>query len=144
MTLTPSGALLQRHADWWQRKATLGTRIQGAPLDDLRLPLADGATADHAIDLTPEKLNVDRLVGETRESGPLETFSNLIATAAPYTRVPGLEAILGAPIRATIQGGSMRAHAFVGERPLTEAEVRRLLNEFPSGGLCISARAAAW
>lgn len=113
MTLIQGEALLQRHADWWQRKATLVTRIQGTPLGDLWLPLADGTTADHDIDLMPEMLDMERLVGEAHVPGPLETFGDLICTAAPYTRVPWVEAILGAPIRATIQGGSMRAHAFV-------------------------------
>ena len=108
-------ALLQRHADWWQRKATLVARIQGEPLGDLWLPLADGTTADHDIDLTPDMLDVERLVGDPLEPGPLETSGDLITNAAPYMRVPWVEAILGAPIRATIQGGSMRAHAFVQE-----------------------------
>ncbi|MBN2390848.1 MAG: hypothetical protein JXR84_08995 [Anaerolineae bacterium] len=115
-------ALLQRHADWWQRKATLVTRIQGTSLGDLWLPLADGTTADHDIDLTPDMLDIERLVGKSFKPGPLETSGDLIATAAPYMRVPWLEAILGAPIRATIQGGSMRAHAFV--RKWTDWEVR--------------------
>jgi hypothetical protein len=33
--------------------------------------------------------------------------------AAPYRRVPWVEAILGTPVRATIQGGSMRTMAFI-------------------------------
>jgi hypothetical protein len=123
ITLDQAGeALLQRHADWWQRKATLVTRIQGTSLGDLWLPLADGTTADHDIDLTPDMLDVECLVGESLEPGPLETFGDLIANAGPYIRVPWLEAILGAPIRATIQGGSMRAQAFV--RKWTDWESR--------------------
>ena len=110
---TETTTLLQRHAKWWQRKATLVTRLRGTPLGDLWLPLSNGTTADHDIDLTPDMLDVDRLVGDVLEPGPLETFGDLISVTAPYTRVPWMEAILGAPIRATIQGGSMRAHAFV-------------------------------
>ena len=123
-------ALLAKHAAWWRREATLVTRIQGAPLGDLWLPLADGTTADHDIDLTPDMLDVERLVGPARAPGPLETFGDLIATAAPYTRVPWLEAILGSPIRATIQGGSMRAHPFVQDWPAWEQRPRRIATEW--------------
>jgi hypothetical protein len=43
----------------------------------------------------------------------LELHGALFRTAAPYARVPWVEAILGTPIRATIQGGSMRTLAFI-------------------------------
>lgn len=123
---TETTTLLQRHAKWWQRKATLVTRLRGTPLGDLWLPLSNGTTADHDIDLTPDMLDVDRLVGDVLEPGPLETFGDLISVTAPFTRVPWMEAILGAPIRATIQGGSMRAHAFVREWCDWEQRPRRI------------------
>ncbi len=106
-------ALLQRHADWWQRKGALITYIEGTPLGDLWLPLADGTDAVEDMVLLPDMLDVNRLVGDARLPGPLETFGDYFCTAAPYTRVPWMEAILGTPIRATIQGGSMRTEAFV-------------------------------
>ena len=57
------------------------------------------------MDLTPDMLDVERLVGEALEPGPLGTYGDQFHTAAPFSRVPWMEAILGAPIRATIQGG---------------------------------------
>lgn len=106
-------ALVARHAAWWQRKEALVQIGPGAPLGDLWLPLADGSLASHDIDLTPEMLDYERLAGEPRDPGPLERVGDLFAERAPYTRVPWVEAILGCPIRATIQGGSMRTHSFI-------------------------------
>ena len=138
-TLDPAGeALLRRHADWWQRKGTLIARVQGAPLEPLWLPLADGTLAQEDIDLTPEMLDLDRLAdgalagvaapsgvlasglghasaGQT--SGALQLNGDLFEVVAPYTRVPWVEAILGNPVRAMIQGGSMRTSTFVRQWP---------------------------
>jgi hypothetical protein len=114
ITLNEDGlALLQRHADWWQRKGSLCTVVQGTPLGDLWLPLADGTVATEDLDLAPEMLDIDRLAGPPLEAGALEFEGDRFRTAAPYMRVPWVEAILGTPIRATIQGGSMRTMAFV-------------------------------
>jgi len=106
-------ALLKRHSDWWQRKGTLYTVVQGEPLGSLWLPLADGTLAQEDLEITPEMLDVNRLTGPLLEPGPLELMGDLFQTVTPYSRVPWVEAILGAPIRATIQGGSMRTHAFI-------------------------------
>ena len=114
LTLDKAGkALSQRHVDWWERKGTLITTIRGEPLGDLWLPLSDGTVATGDLDVTPDMLDIDRLVGQALEPGPLEIDGDLLRTAAPFMRVPWVEAILGTPIRATIQGGSMRTHAFV-------------------------------
>lgn len=106
-------ALLERHAGWWRRETSLHTVQQGAPLGDLWLPLADGTDAQEDLDVRPEMLDVERLVGEALEPGVLEVQGDLFRVAAPYMRVPWVEAILGTPIRATIVGGSMRTLAFV-------------------------------
>jgi len=106
-------ALIARHAAWWQRKGALAQIGPAAPLGDLWLPLADGTLATQDVDLTPEMLDYDRLAGEPLAPGPLERVGDLFAERAPYTRVPWVEAILGCPIRATIQGGSMRTHSFI-------------------------------
>jgi hypothetical protein len=114
ITLDRAGsALLERHAAWWAREASLITRARGAPLGHLWLPLADGSEAQADLDVQPEMLDLERLVGEPLPSGPLETRGDLFRTESPYMRVPWVEAILGTPIRATIQGGSMRTMAFV-------------------------------
>jgi hypothetical protein len=105
--------LLDRHADWWQRKGTLFAQVDSQPLGDLWLPLADGTLAHKDLDITPEMLDVERLVGPTQEPGPFRLEGDLFQTVAPYSRVPWVEAVLGTPIRATIQGGSMRTHAFI-------------------------------
>ena len=106
-------ALLKRHADWWQGKGSLFSTTQSAPLGDLWLPLADGTLATEDLDVTPGMLDLDRLAGPPQAPGPLETSGDRFRAAAPYARVPWVEAILGTPIRATIQGGSMRTLAFI-------------------------------
>lgn len=107
--------LLNRHADWWQRKGTLFAAIEGEPLGDLWLPLADGTLAKEDLNITPSLLDVDRLSGKPLAPGPLGIVGDFFETQAPYVRVPWVEAILGTPIRVTIQGGSMRTLAFVND-----------------------------
>ena len=106
-------ALLERHAAWWQRSASLCTVSQSAPLGDLWLPLADGTLATEDLDVRPEMLDVERLAGPAQAPGSLELVGDRYRVAAPYTRVPWVEAILGTPIQATIRGGSMRTVAFL-------------------------------
>ncbi|MGC9347607.1 MAG: hypothetical protein ACP5JG_05665 [Anaerolineae bacterium] len=103
--------LLKRHADWWERKDTLLTRVRGQPLGDLWMPLVDGTVASEDMDVTPEILDLDRLAGPEMSPGPLEIAGDRFRTATAFVRVPWVEAILGTPIRATIQGGSMRTSA---------------------------------
>jgi hypothetical protein len=105
-------ALLERHAAWWRREASLYTQVHSSPLVPLWLPLADGTDATEDLDLRPEMLDAERLAGPALEAGPLELRGDLFRVAVPYARVPWVEAILGTPIRATIQGGSMRTEAF--------------------------------
>jgi hypothetical protein len=124
-TLDTAGlALAERHRAWWQRRGMLLTEVEGAPLSDLWLPLADGTLATEDLDLLPSMLDVDRLVGDPLEPGPLGATGDQFWTAAAYSRVPWVEAILGSPIRVTIQGGSMRAHPAV--KSLHEWEQRPL------------------
>jgi hypothetical protein len=125
ITLDEQGsALLKQHADWWQLKGTLFAPVHSAPLGDLWLPLADGTLASEDVDLTPEMLDLDRLAGPPQAPGPLELRGDYFRTAAPYARVPWVEAILGTPIRATIQGGSMRTLAFIDSWQAWEREAR--------------------
>jgi Uroporphyrinogen decarboxylase (URO-D) len=106
-------ALVARHADWWQRKASLLTFVPGTPLGDLWLPLADGTLATRDMDVSPGLLDVDRLAGSKLSASPLEVHGDLFRVADPYGKVPWVEAVLGSPVRATIRGGSMRTHAAV-------------------------------
>ncbi|HHX45576.1 MAG TPA: hypothetical protein GX714_16575 [Chloroflexi bacterium] len=107
--------LVARHGKWWQRQENLHMVGQGQPLGDLWLPLADGTVATEDIMVTPEILDVERLVGEPLEPGALEVHGDRFAVRAPYGRIPWVEAILGCPIHAQIQGGSMRAQSSVRE-----------------------------
>lgn len=104
---------LQQHAAWWRREALLVARVPSAPLSDLWLPLVDGATASEDLEVRPEMLDLDRLAGEPLEPGDLGFDGDRIHAAAPYARIPWLEAILGCRIHATIKSGSMRAQSFV-------------------------------
>lgn len=106
-------ALMARHADWWERRGMLYAESHGGPLGDLWLPLSDGSLATEDLDVTPEMLDLERLAGEPLEAGDLECTDDAFAVRAPYARVPWVEAILGCPIRATIQGGSMRTESFI-------------------------------
>ena len=104
-------ALLARHADWWRRKGTLIAEPEVSQLGRLWLPLTDGTIAEEDIDLTPDMVDVDRIVGDPMGPGPIETIGDQFRHVGPYTPIPWVEAILGVPIHTTIQGGSMRARA---------------------------------
>ena len=103
--------------DLLSRTMEVGMRMAGPgeTLGDLWLPLADGTLATTDVTVTPEMLDVERLVGDPLEPGPLEVHGDRFSARAPYGRVPWVEAILGCPIRATIQGGSMRSQSSVKE-----------------------------
>jgi len=105
--------ILDRHADWWQRRGMLYTETSDAPLGDLWLPLSDGTLATEDVVLEPDMLDIERLVGDPLDPGPLEFQGDAVHVRAPYARVPWVEAILGCPIQATIKGGSMRTQAFI-------------------------------
>lgn len=114
VSLDATGAtLLPRHEAWWQRQGALYAEPPVAPLGRLWLPLTDGTVAQEDLDLRPEMVDIDRIVGEPLGDGSLETAGDQFCHVAPYTQIPWVEAILGLPIRTTIEGGSMRvgAHA---------------------------------
>ncbi len=100
---------LAQHEAWWRGRALLVSRRAHPGLGDLWLPLADGTVARKDMRLSPEMLDLDRLAGPQRSPGALRFVEDVIDNDAPYVRVPWVEAILGCPIHATIQGGSMRA-----------------------------------
>jgi hypothetical protein len=106
-------ALLARHAAWWQRQGLLYAETPDGGLGDLWLPLADGRLANEDVTLRPEMLDVERLVGPVVPAGKLQHWGDIIQTRDPYIRVPWVEAIIGCPIRASIQGGAMRAQHFI-------------------------------
>lgn len=106
-------ALLTRHSAWWQHQGLLYAETPDGGLGDLWLPLADGRLASADVTLTPEMLDVERLVGPAQPPGKLQLWGDIIQTRDPYVRVPWVEAIIGCPIRASIQGGAMRAQHFV-------------------------------
>ncbi len=58
-------------------------------------------------------VDVERLVGVPREPGLLDIVGDTFAVVQPFTRVPWIEAILGNPVEALVQGGSMRTHRVV-------------------------------
>ena len=107
--------LMARHEAWWAGRALLVARVPSSPLADLWLPLSDGTVAAEDVDLQPGMLDLDRLAGTPQPPGPLERDGDRIRSQSAFVRVPWVEAIMGCPIRASIQGGAMRAHAFVSD-----------------------------
>jgi len=106
-------AILRRHANWWRGKGMLYAELPYFPEGNLWLPLTDGSLATEDVDLLPDMLDVERLVGPALKPGRLEFEGDHVATRQPYYRVPWVEAILGCPVRASIHGGSMRTHSFI-------------------------------
>ena len=100
--------LLERHAKWWEKKGCLIAPREASLLGELWLPLSDGTIATEDIDLEPDMIDVGRIVGPSRGPGPIETLDDQFQHVDPYTPIPWVEAIMGVPIRTTIQGGSMR------------------------------------
>jgi hypothetical protein len=105
--------LFTRHEAWWRGEEMLVAFVPHSPLGELWLPLQDGSVASRDLRVTPQMLDLDRLAGTPQSEGSLGFHGDRVRTRAPYARVPWVEAILGCPIRATIQGGSMRTDAFV-------------------------------
>lgn len=116
ITLDAAGrSLIKRHRRWWAREETLVTRVDGAPLGDLWVPLADGTDAAVDMALAPEMLDFERLAGPELAPGPLAMVGDRFATTTAFGRVPWVEAILGTPVEALIQAGSMRTRAYVAD-----------------------------
>lgn len=111
-----AGRQLQaRHAAWWDQNDMFYTQVEGVPTQDLWLPLADGTLATEDMLVTPDSLDVERLLGDALTPGPLGTRGDCFATCTPYGKIPWVEAILGCPIRATIKGGSMRTQNYISD-----------------------------
>ncbi|MCL4506975.1 MAG: hypothetical protein M1434_10610 [Chloroflexi bacterium] len=105
--------LIERHAFWWRREEMLLTIVDGSPLGDLWLPLADKTLAADDMDITPDALDLDRLAGPLRNPGNPAIKGDLFEVVDPYGKIPWVEAILGSPIHATIRGGSMRTRSCI-------------------------------
>lgn len=123
-------ALFARHEAWWRGEEMLVALVPYTPLGELWLPLKDGSLASHDIRVKPDVLDLDRLAGPPEEEGELECYGDRIRTRAPYSRVPWVEAILGCPIRATIQGGSMRTDSFVADWAAWESEEKHFHDDW--------------
>ena len=89
-------ALMERHADWWKRKRHALSPPSGAnhweifgfPCLTALWPLQD-------MDITPDMLDMDRLAGEPLAPGTLDYKGDQFRHAAPFSRVPWVEAISG-------------------------------------------------
>ncbi|NLG29249.1 MAG: hypothetical protein GX557_15170, partial [Chloroflexi bacterium] len=102
-------ALLPRHAAWWQHRGSLYVAHETGPLQSLWLPLSDGTLAHEDLDLTPDMLDLERITGAALDAGLLDVDGDTLQYRVPYGVVPWVEAIMGCPIRATFQSGSMRS-----------------------------------
>ena len=100
--------LMRDHEAWWSGRGSLITRVEGVPLGDLHLPLVDGNLATEDMVVTPDILGIDALSGDWNEPGAIGIEGKRFRTKSAFTRIPWVEAVLGATVKATIAGGSMR------------------------------------
>jgi len=105
--------LIERHRRWWSGEALLLTFDHSAALGDLWVPLADGTDASEDLPLMPDLLDFDRLAGPRLTPGLLATDGDFFRIECADSRIPWVEAVVGGPIEALIQAGSMRSVPFV-------------------------------
>jgi len=120
-----ASGILERHKAFWnmedvEKPLLRITRYRrtgfGQPRSSMRLPLADGTMAqDDVFYLEPEVLSPEVLSPmDERPSAVPATSGDVIPVLAPYTKVPWMEAIIGCPIRVSLQSSSMWSEPALG------------------------------
>ncbi|MDA8218459.1 MAG: hypothetical protein M0Z94_12670 [Dehalococcoidales bacterium] len=110
--------LLQRQRAFWHREKVdrpLVTIVRYKPLVHRRLPLADGTVSEGDIELRPEMVNPEtflNLEARRAEAGRLSLGGSFSVRSA-FQRIPWVEAIIGCPIWADQNSGSMWSEAFL-------------------------------
>ncbi|MHB1132181.1 MAG: uroporphyrinogen decarboxylase/cobalamine-independent methonine synthase family protein [Chloroflexota bacterium] len=104
--------MLQRHSAFWRRERVdrpLVTLRPYTPLAHKRLPLADGTVSAGDIQLKPEMIEparMDALEQRRAQAGRL-LLGGSFSARGPYERIPWVEAILGCPVWADNNSGSI-------------------------------------
>ena len=117
--------LLERHKAFWDMedvdrpllRVTRYSSGYGQQQPPMELPLADGTMASEDLfHLEPEMLSPERFSpGDERPSAVPATAGDLFPVRAPFTKVPWMEAIVGSPIRVSLQSSSMWSESVLGE-----------------------------
>ena len=110
--------LLQRHTAFWRREKVdrpLITVRPFAPLTHRRLPLADGTTTEGDVELKPGMINPDGInkVEQRRAAEGRLNLGGSFSARGAYERIPWVEAILGCPIWADSDSGSIWSEAYL-------------------------------
>jgi hypothetical protein len=110
--------VLKRHKAFWNMEDVDKPLLRitrysdtgfGQPREPMQLPLADGTMASEPVFyLKPDMLSPERLSPRhERPSAVPATAGDVFPVRAPYTKVPWMEAIIGCPIRVSLQSSSM-------------------------------------
>ena len=126
MDILPSiDEILKKHEAFWNMEDAEKPLLRisryssgyGQQQPPMKMPLADGAMASEDVFyLEPEMLSPERFSPkDERPSAVPATGGDLLAVRAPFTKVPWMEAILGCPIRVSLQSSSMWSEPVLGE-----------------------------
>ncbi len=117
--------LLERHKAFWGMEDVEKPLLKigrysssyGQQPPPMKLPLADGTMASGDLFyLDPEMLSPERF--SRREENPSAepaTAGDLLSVRSPFAKVPWMEAIVGCPIRVSLQSSSMWSESVLGE-----------------------------
>jgi hypothetical protein len=116
---------LERHKAFWNMedvekpllRVTRYSSGYGERHPPMKLPLADGTMASTDVFyLEPEMLSPEQFSPRDERPSAIPAMSgDLFPVRAPYTKVPWMEAILGCPIRVSLQSSSMWSEPVLGE-----------------------------
>jgi hypothetical protein len=113
---------LERHRGFWDRTAGPFVSVSKySPLAPLRLPLSDSTLAEGKVYLTPEMLSVDDIL-DIEESPPRPRLQpdqeggineDVFIVRPPWSRMCWLEAIMGCPVAAHVDAGSIYSEPYL-------------------------------
>jgi hypothetical protein len=117
--------ILERHKAFWNMEDVEKPLLRvsrysshyGQQPPPMKMPLADGTMASGDLFyLEPEMLSPERFSPkDERPSAVPATDGDLLPIRAPFTKVPWMEAIVGCPIRVSLQSSSMWSEPVLGE-----------------------------
>lgn len=117
--------ILERHRAFWNMEDVRRPLLKigrynsgyGQKPPPMEMPLADGTMASGDLFyLEPEMLSPERFSPrDERPSAVPATDGDLLSVRAPFTKVPWMEAIIGCPIRVSLQSSSMWSEPVLGK-----------------------------